>query len=952
MSGTDHRPSLFLSSTASDLSEFREAVIHVCYRLGIDVIAMEEFGPDPRTAAELCQSKIGGADLFLGLYAYRYGHTPDGFDGASITELEYSWAMARNPPPDALLFLVDEDFRWPPKDIDRGSASERLDQFKSRLRARHVVSKLTTPEQLREDLFVHLPKFRNRAGQAGEPTPLAVMPVPPEPYVVHQYTLLQTGQVIGRESELQALDAWVQDANSELAAARVLCVVAIGGMGKSALTWKWFHERAPRAMAPLAGRFWWSFYESDAGFDRFIMTALAYCSGRAPQEVAALSPVDRENQLLALLDLHQFLLVLDGLERVLIAYSNLDFAHLADEDLDTRTANAVAGKLGLPQEAGVSFIGQHRLRKTIDPRAGTFLRKLAHVRAARILVTTRLYPSELQTVTGHEIPGTAALFLRGLTSEDALALWRAMGVSGTDAELTKLFSTIDHYPLLIRALAGEVAGYRPAPGKFDEWRRSHHVFNPFALPLVQAKSHVLAHALGSLDAGAREVLHTIAAFRAPVGYDTLAALFIERRHWPAHELDAVLSALEDRGVVGWDRKSNHYDLHPIVRGVVWSGLDDMQRQEVYGSLEEHFSALPSGKEGANTIEEALPMIELFTALVGLGRHDAASDIYFERIHMGQFSFVDVGMQHVNISMLESLFPDGLDGRPKTSKNVLGVFAQLGSAYRLSGRLIEARSCFLRQRQEAETLGESDDLRGIAHGNVGAVAVVIGNLKEALEFAEIEVRYRSRDYTKYAISRFASYEAITGDVESATKRLVGQRADKFYDPSIYLALIGMRQGHYKKSEAVAERWLGRSQRIYERLPASLLLAEARINLGRTAAALVILNDVLRESRTKNLVEYELQSLRCLAELHRRLGDFAQSRTFLEDLAEPAARGPYRLIQADAANILAELERDCGNRDAAIEAAREAQQLAWCDGPPYSYHWALEHAKRLLREFGVD
>ena len=126
----------------------------------------------------------------------------------------------------------------------------------------------------------------------------------------------------------------------------------------------------------------------------------------------------------------------------------------------------------------------------------------------------------------------------------------------------------------------------------------------------------------------------------------------------------------------------------------------------------------------------------------------------------------------------------------------------------------------------------------------------------------------------------------------------------------------------------------------------------MNLGRTTEALAILTDVLRESRAKNFVEAELDSLSYLAELHRRLRDFPQSRNFLEDLAEPAARGPYRLIQADAANVLANLERDCGNREAAIEAAREAYQLAWCDGPPYAYHWALEHAKRLLREFDVE
>jgi len=36
------------------------------------------------------------------------------------------------------------------------------------------------------------------------------------------------------------------------------------------------------------------------------------------------------------------------------------------------------------------------------------------------------------------------------------------------------------------------------------------------------------------------------------------------------------------------------------------------------------------------------------------------------------------------------------------------------------------------------------------------------------------------------------------------------------------------------------------------------------------------------------------------------------------------------------VLTALERDAGNRDAAIEAATQAYRLAWCDGPPFAYH----------------
>lgn len=711
---------LFLSSTAVDLAAFRDVVRHVCQRLGIDVLAMEEFGPDPRTAVTLCREKVERADLFLGLYAHHYGYVPDGYGGASITQLEYEWALTRRPTPTVLLFLVDEDQPWPPKWIDHGPERDRLQEFKKRLRTDHVVGTLTTPDTLRDDLFVHLPTFRDQL-VTDSAAPVTALPRAPEPHVAHQYTLLQTAQVIGRERELASLDGWVRDTGSPFAAARLLCVVAIGGLGKSALTWKWFHERAPQVMAPLAGRLWWSFYEADAGFDRFVTAALAYCSGHSLESVLSLSPLDRETQLFTLLDQHPFLLVLDGLERVLIAYANLDFAHLNDEDLDLRTANAVAGALGLPPEAGSAFVGRHRLRKSIDPRVGRF-----------------------------------------------------------------------------RALAGEVAGYRPAPGDFDRWRREHPDFDPFVLPLVQARSHVLAHALGDLTGETRDLLHTVAAFRSPVGYDTLAALFVQRRDWTLHQLDIVLTDLEDRGLLGWDRAANHYDLHPVVRGVVWSRLDGIRRQAVYGALEQYFSAIPTTSEIAKTVEEALPLIELFNALVGLARYAEATELYFIRLIGGDFDFADARMGHVNVALLESLFPNGMDQPPAVQPNdMTAVYAQLGDSYEIVGRLTEAHSYMVR----ALDFRPAADL----HSGVAEYTLALGHLREALDQAELAASATKSDI--FGVRCLALYEAAIGRSPQALHRLSEQSRDKsyysYYDLAPPEAQIRLWQGDFERAAALAQ-----------------------------------------------------------------------------------------------------------------------------------------------------
>ena len=59
-------------------------------------------------------------------------------------------------------------------------------------------------------------------------------------------------------------------------------------MGKSALAWKWFKDIAPNELPKLAGCIWWSFYESDAHWENFIIRALAYTTRMLEEEVSKL----------------------------------------------------------------------------------------------------------------------------------------------------------------------------------------------------------------------------------------------------------------------------------------------------------------------------------------------------------------------------------------------------------------------------------------------------------------------------------------------------------------------------------------------------------------------------------------------------------------------------------------------------------------------------------------
>src|SRR3954468_8171491 len=87
--------------------------------------------------------------------------------------------------------------------------------------------------------------------------------------------------------------------------------------------------------------------------------------------------------------------------------------------------------------------------------------------------------------------------------------------------------------------------------------------------------------------------------------------------------DRALTAPVDRGLLGWDNRPgvNRYDLHPIVRGVVWGNLDSQNQATLYSTLRDHFDAIPmvSDSRRVKSLEELTPAIELYNSLVGLKR---------------------------------------------------------------------------------------------------------------------------------------------------------------------------------------------------------------------------------------------------------------------------------------------------------------------------------------------
>jgi hypothetical protein len=958
-SGSKDVKKVMISSTALDLPEHRDLVKDACLRQGMFPVMMEHLPAADADAIAESLRMVNEVDIYLGIFAYRYGYIPKGHN-ISITEMEYNRAVERGIL--RLIFLMHKKHPLTSEDVETGEGAAKIKVLRARLETERVVNFFKSPAELQAQVIDSLSKLR-------QPDLTALhyvsdIPEPPEPYIAHPYTLLQTN-LVGRQAELNLLTDWVAKPSSDLYQARILSIVAIGGMGKSALTWKWFNDIAPHEMQPLAGRLWWSFYESDATFENFVIRALAYVSRQTREDIQKLPPPEREEQLLSILDREPFLLVLDGLERILIAYARMDAARLSDGDLDESTANFVAGALGLPGSAAQTFTGQYRLRKTADLRTGSFLRKLATLRSSRILVSTRLYPADLQMDTGIERFGCGAIFLHGLSDDDALNLWRAFRISGSHETLLPVFHTFENHPLLIQALACEVAHDRRTPGDFDRWQKNHPSFNPFHLPLVQVRSHVLEFALRGLDKTTLKVLDTIAAFRMPAAYDTLVALLVGKSK-PCRSENAliiILTDLEDRGLLGWDRRANRYDLHPIVRGVTWSGLRGEAKQGIYKSLSMHFQSLPmidrDDWQEVNSLEDLTAAIELYNTLIGLERYDDAVDLFYERL--GRAMLYRLSAYRQRTELLGMLFPDGLDQLPHLAKKGDQTYALNSLALSVRDQPGRAAVLLRRSIEIDEKEGKPENV-GVNLETLSNALRLSGTLREsetvarralliAQQLSDQDSESHSLYYLWFTLEvrgrKLASILALNRCQELALQGI----AYKHFDAQ---AMRALWFGEYADAQTLANKAMiyGQQMRFEDgMIRAARLQGEAALGLGNLSTADERVHHALARARTVHLVEEELPALIGLTELRRQQGDLKAAHELLDDLWEPAERGPFRLYHADAHNVLAQIERDAGDQEAAVKAATEAYRLAWCDGPPFAYHWGLQKAKAHLAALGV-
>ena len=449
---------VMLSSTFRDLS--RNGRLRGTRFLGQEMLPllMEVSPPMPdRGIITNSLAMVDKADIYVVLIShYRYGQLIEDADcnpqRLSVTELEFRRAEDRGLP--LCIFLQDEGIPVPPADVLKEAASiDKLFAFRARANnPKRISAQFGDAKDIKASLTQCLARLKPLL-EKKPPPPSSSIPrpatpglLPPPPAFVAKPPYTPGHVFEGRKLELDLLDAWA------LGQDPVFVLEAIGGMGKSMLTWHWISVRAPGLGVPWAGRLWYSFYERGANMREFTVTALAYITQQSHEALRKLPEAEITDGLLVELQRKPWLLVLDGLERVLTAYHRFDAAQVRDDEGE-----------------GETNPDKRKPTDCIRPADDDLLRRLAASGPSRLLITSRLLPHALWVDYGPR-PGVRYEALRGLAPEDAEGMLRRSGISGDGERMRRyLHQTVGGHPLVLGFVAGLMRNALWAGMNFDRW---------------------------------------------------------------------------------------------------------------------------------------------------------------------------------------------------------------------------------------------------------------------------------------------------------------------------------------------------------------------------------------------------------------------------------------------------------------------------------------------------
>jgi len=719
----------------------------------------------------------------------------------------------------------------------------------------------------------------------------------------------------GREGERAMLSEWVSKDTQH----RVLCIVALGGFGKSALTWHWLHEDLPKLQGIGKPKrvLWWSFYESAAAFDNLLE------SGKW-QWAAQPIPDNRRGQLDALLKaLHDpdTLLIFDGFERELRAFSGMGAAYQGDDTLPSASGE------GADKGGG----GNTDDRTCVNPLTSDFLRAVASGSGAiraKVLITTRLLPSALERHGGN-LAGCEVETLTALSRVDALSLFRDAKIAGTSAEILEECERYGRHPLSLRLLSC----FR-APVEYRSLRKL----------------------LGQPDPALNALMERGLAQRVQLQTSNVN-----------HQAVVVL------------------DLHPIVRRYAYARMTSFTRNERHIRLRNFFAAVegPDKVQTLEDLQPVIELYHhtlragQLDAAFELYR-DRLDQMYYQ---FGAYDLI-IDLLRGLFPDGEDGLPHLKDESDQASTlDMLANAYSLSGQPRHAAQLFEIAIALNEKRKDKQSLANSlGDLAYLVQTQIGMLRAAEANLMYYIALSrEINNEY-SEAIGHQELGRALCYCGVWTKAEQEfvkstdywrkTNDMHGLYMDQAYQTLRLLlvrrsklliqadSLSGERDGALvmalralKLAEDISQ---DQFPHVHTFVRAHWLLGAAyRVESGDLAVAQGHLDEALSRCRRINLAYFEGDILIEMARVAADKGDDTETERLATEALTIADRCGYVLQQADAHLELAKLAQRRNQAALAKQHAEQALVCATCDGPPdYTYKVAYEDAKAMLEGMTGD
>jgi hypothetical protein len=1003
---------VMVSSTFTDLKEHRAALIKAIDQMGLKPVVMENDSAKPDLdVIDSSLQMVRDCSAYVGVISRKYGQTPKcpkrNPGNVSITELEFNEAQRLNRP--ILLFIMGEKHPVTEADIEPNARKkkklvafrERAKKMKPDSEVHRVYATFDNLEEFKEkanNAIANLRRyFDQQAASEAQPTPepeqTKPLPIPAPPAFYAEPPYIGSHEFLGRKAQLDTLNDWAAPADSH----PILLFEAIGGAGKSLLTWEWTTKHATKVREDWAGRFWYSFYEKGAIMADFCQRALAYITGEPLQTFRKKRTAELSEMLIRHLQDRPWLLILDGLERVLVAYHRFDAAQLFDEDAGT-----------------TDQIAQRDPCAAIRPEDDDLLRALAAAAPSKVLITSRLIPRVLLNQSSQPIPGVLHERLPGLRPADAEALLRTCGVTGNSEDIQNyLKSHCDCHPLVTGVLAGLINDYLPDRGNFDAWvadpDHGGHL-NLANLDLIQKRNHILHTALAVLPEKSRQLLSTLALLSEAVDSPTLRALnphlppepekveepgnpevdwqwkymsnegkekaqqdyqaaVLRRKEYEdalkarrqsqefltAPQLTKTVRDLERRGLLQYDAQTKRYDLHPVVRGIAAGGLRQEEKEHYGQRVVDHFSQQTHNPyEQAETLDDLRDGLHVIRTLLQMGRYQQACDAYSDGI--ANALSINLEAHTEKLSLLRPFFPHGWDTLPDSLKG--SSSSDLANSAAVSLASTDAS-------KEALTLYSASLLSRLRRASWSVVIESLINI--SLVFAN-QNRLAKRERCLLLALDLAALVEDKGNLFDVRLRRFRQLAEigqweaaeamwQLLDPmGRNWSRSGYVPGDAEWEYALCRFWRGDLKE--EHLLHAEQLAKAgknrlairdlhrlrgawQLEQGQWTLAADSLREAVRMAREIGQVNALAETQLALAKLH--LGQLSDPRHEAEQLAKAKNRDNL---------ALANLWLAIGDQDQAKKHALAAYKAAWADGEPYVWRYELNKARAILDQLGAE